>query len=108
MRYGLNGNYRPQRLIVNYTSECPVGHPGGLEGELIQGWNLSGVTTIQNGTPLTITDTRGGTIFYGPGQHFEHFNSHGPICAGQTNANIPTSGTLQQRVLNGLGGAPVI
>jgi hypothetical protein len=104
MQYGLNGNYRPQRLIVNYTWNIPVGHPGGLEGKLIQGWNLSGVTTVQDGTPLTITDTRGGTIFYGPGSTSNISIPTGQFAAGQTNANIPTSGTLQQRVLNGLAG----
>jgi hypothetical protein len=60
-----------------------------------QGWTWSGVTTIQDGTPLTITDTRGGTVFTG--------GSGGPtstaqLCPGKTYADIATTGDLQQRV----------
>ena len=29
-------------------------------GKLVNGWNLSGVTIVQDGTPLTITDTQRG------------------------------------------------
>ena len=62
-QYGLSGGYYPQRLAVNYSWDLPFGHPDGLKGKLVSGWNLSGVTILQDGEPLTITDTRGGTIF---------------------------------------------
>jgi Carboxypeptidase regulatory-like domain len=61
--YGLNPLYHPQRLTVNYSWNLPFGHSMGLKGKFLNGWNLSGVTTIQNGTPLTVTDSRGGSIF---------------------------------------------
>jgi hypothetical protein len=93
--YGPNPNYHPQRLVVNYVWNLPFGRPKGFVGKVAQGWTWSGVTTIQNGTPLTITDTRGGTVFTG--------GSGGPLspaqlCSGATYASIATSGSVQQRL----------
>jgi hypothetical protein len=102
LKYGLNGNYRPQRLVVNYVWNIPFAHSQGFEGKLLQGWTVSGVTTIQDGTPLTITDTRGGTIFYGPGSSTNISVPTAQFVAGQTNANIPAPGSLTQKVLGGL------
>jgi hypothetical protein len=62
-QYGPNPSYRPQRLTINYSWDLPLGHPEGLEGKLLGGWNLSGVTVVQGGTPITITDSRGGSIY---------------------------------------------
>ena len=61
-QYGLNPEYRPQRFILNYTWDIPF-KGQGIGGKLLGGWNLSGVTTIQDGQPLTVTDTQGGSIF---------------------------------------------
>ena len=47
------------RFIVNYHYELPFGHPQGIAGKLVEGWTVSGVTTIQDGNPLNITDSRG-------------------------------------------------
>ena len=97
LAYGENGNYRPQRLVVNYTWNLPFGHPSGIEGKLVEGWTLSGVTTIQDGTPLTVKDSRGGTIFFGQGS-----TSTAQFLAGATNASVVASGSLTQKVLGGL------
>lgn len=96
-RYGENSVYRPQRLVVNYVWNLPIGSPEGLKGKLVNGWTLSGVTTIQDGTPLTITDSQGGTLFGVPTTL-----STAQFCPGMTNASVPTSGSVVQRVLNGL------
>jgi hypothetical protein len=68
--YGLNagtsggvGGYRPHRLTVNYSWLLPFGHHEGLMEKLVDGWTFSGVTTIQDGAPLTITDSNGGGVF---------------------------------------------
>jgi TonB dependent receptor len=61
--YGLNPEYRPQRLVLNYSWDLPFGHHEGLTGKLVDGWNVSGVTTIQNGSPLTPTNSNLGTAF---------------------------------------------
>ena len=41
------------------------GNYRSLLRKLLDGWNLSGVTTIQDGQPLTVQDTRGGSIYCG-------------------------------------------
>ena len=101
LRYGLNTAYRPQRLVFNYVWNLPLGHPQGFEGKLAEGWTLSGVTTIQNGTPLTITDSTGGSIF-GAATSL----STAQFCPGMSNSNVAAPGSLTQRVLNGLSATP--
>jgi hypothetical protein len=64
--YGLNPSYHPQRVTASYDWSLPFGHHEGLKEKLIDGWTLSGVTTIQDGTPLTITDGRGGSVLGSP------------------------------------------
>jgi hypothetical protein len=64
-QWGRSLVYRPNRIAINYNWDIPVGKLGNnmIGNKLLKGWNLSGVTTIQDGTPLTITDTRNGTAF---------------------------------------------
>src|SRR5205823_2948683 len=64
----------------------------------IGGWSISGVTTIQDGIPFTITDTRGGAIF---GLN----TSRAQLANGVTYADIATRGDLKQR-LGGAAGGP--
>lgn len=52
----------PQRLVVSYALDLPVGTgkrllPGvhGLAGKLISGWGVDGITTYQSGWPLGMT-----------------------------------------------------
>ena len=101
-QYGLNPNYRPERLVLNYVWNLPLGHPQGIVDKLVEGWTWSGVTTIQDGVPMNITDSTGGSIFFGG----SGANSTANFCPGMTNADVPTSGTLDQRVLSGLAGGP--
>jgi hypothetical protein len=56
-------------------------------GYLLGGWNVSGVTTIQDGTPLTITDANGGTI-YGTA------TSRAQMCPGATYGTALTPGSV--------------
>jgi len=97
-QYGLNSQYRPHRLTLSYSWNIPYGNLKGVSGKLLSGWNLSGVTTIQDGTPLTITDKNGATI-YGL------TTSRAQMCAGKTYADIPTAGDLDTR-LGGVSGGP--
>jgi hypothetical protein len=46
-----------QRLVLNYTSEIPVGRghshvAGGRVGKILEGWQLAGITTFSSGLPL--------------------------------------------------------
>jgi hypothetical protein len=69
-----------------------------LLGKVASGWGVSGVTVVQDGTPFTVTDTRGGTIFgFGTGGA----TSRAEYCTGMGAANAGSTGSLLQR----LGGA---
>jgi hypothetical protein len=64
-QYGLAAFNRPQRLVIAYTYDLPYKKMQGLEGHILGGWSVSGVTTIQDGEPFTVTDSAGGTLFFG-------------------------------------------
>ncbi len=99
LHYGLSPFDHDQRFTVNYSYDLPFGKHDGLVGKLANGWNLSGVTVAQDGIPLTVTDTRGGSIYgFGAGASV---TSTAEFAAGMGNANVPTPGSLTQR----LGGA---
>ena len=89
--YGPNAYYHPQRLVVNYVWNLPLGHPEGLMGKVAEGWSLSGVTTIQDGTGMTITNSTAGTVFGAGGGNAQ-------FCSGKTNADVLSSGSIQSRV----------
>jgi hypothetical protein len=87
--------YHPQRLIVNYSWNIPSGHLSGIAGKLVSGWSLSGVTTIQDGTPLTLIDSAGGTVFFGT---TASGIAPANLCPGATAATAVTSGSLVSRL----------
>lgn len=96
--YGPNSQYRPHRLVVNYSWALPFGTHKGVLGLVANRWTWSGVGVVQSGTPLVITDSRDGTIFT---------NGGGPValatfCPGKTKSDIATSGSLTSRVTSGL------
>ena len=96
--YSPNPSYHPQRLAISYVWNLPLGSHQGMLDKLTSGWGLSGVTVIQNGTPLNVTDTRGGTVYgFGTGGS----TSTAEYCPGMTAANAPSTGGVEQR----LGGA---
>lgn len=62
-RYGPAAFSRPQRLVVSYLYELPIFRNGaGLVHSVLGGWQISGVTTIQSGNPLTLTGTNSSNI----------------------------------------------
>ena len=97
--YGPATYYRPQRLVVNYVWELPLGHAKGVLGKITEGWAFSGVTQIQDGQPMTITDSNGGRVFGAP-----RALSTANFCPGKTTADVLSSGSLSSRVGNGLAG----
>jgi len=98
-QYGPAGFNRSQRFIVNYSYQIPTGNLTGALSQVVKGWAVSGVTTVQNGTPMTITDSRGGTV-YGLG----NFGiARAQMCPGKTYADIGTSGGIESR-LGGVSG----
>jgi hypothetical protein len=65
-QYGPSSFNRAQRAVISYVYDIPWKSTEGFVGKALSGWSLSGVTTIQNGFPFTITDSQGATI-YGAG-----------------------------------------
>ena len=97
--YGLNSAYRPHRLVFNYSWDLPLGKHDGVMGQIINGWNWSGVTTIQNGAPLLITDSRDGSAFVSPAG--SGAIALATLAPGATTASVATSGSLTSRVIGG-------
>jgi hypothetical protein len=102
-KYGPNPSYRPQRLAISYVWNLPGISSEGIAGKVVNGWAVSGVTVAQDGFPLTPYDDRGGSIFgLGGGSPVE---STPEFAAGMGPANVPTSGSVEQR-LGGANGGP--
>jgi hypothetical protein len=96
LQYGLTPFIHPQRFTVNYSYDLPAGKHDGFLGKVVSGWNLSGVTVVQDGTALTVTDTRGGAIYGYSGA--ASVISTAEFAPGMGNANVPSSGSLEQRL----------
>ncbi len=110
-QYGLAAFNRPQRFILAYSYDLPYKHTQGFAGHAFGGWTVSGVTTIQDGEPLTVIDGNAGTIYYagaagfgGSGIRAElnpantgTCNSFG-VCQG---IGLSTTGSTEFRALHG-------
>jgi hypothetical protein len=100
-QYGPVGFSHPQRFVVNYSYDLPFGQHTGAMGILANGWNVSGVTTVQDGTPLTITDQNGGTVYDLGG----YDTARAQMCPGSSYGSIATPGGIESR-LGGPAGGP--
>jgi len=97
-QYGPVGFSHPQRFVVNYSYDLPFGTHTGALGVLANGWNVSGVTTVQNGTPLTISDQNGGTVYDLGG----YDTARAQMCPGAGYGSMGSSGGITSRL--GIGG----
>ena len=100
-QYGPVGFSHPQRFVVNYSYNLPFGQHTGALGILANGWNVSGVTTIQDGTPMTITDLNGGTAY----DLGSYDTARAQMCPGSSYGSIATPGGIESR-LGGVAGGP--
>ncbi|MGA2213825.1 MAG: carboxypeptidase regulatory-like domain-containing protein, partial [Bryobacteraceae bacterium] len=97
---------RPQRFIINYSWDIPSGgQHNAMVGRLVEGWNISGVTTIQDGTPLTFIDGGAGTAYGTNGTSTAGGYGRAQLCPGMTYGNIATPGGIESR-LGGYSGGP--
>ena len=99
-QYGPSEFNRPSRLVVNYSYDLPFGKHNGVLGKVVSGWNLSGVTTVQSGLPLTIIDSRGGTAYGTSATTTQAGYSRAQLCPGVTYSQLASSGSTKDR-LNG-------
>ena len=102
--YEPNNNYRPQRLIINYVWNVPFGHPKSALRYLVSDWAWSGVTTFQNGLPMTIADQSGSIFFGRSGRPGNAPGDPAQICPGKTYGDLLSSGSMDSRAASGLTG----
>lgn len=69
---GLSDFDRRHRFVLSYVWDLPAGRlfANSWARQLATGWSLSGVTTIQSGTPFSIVDSGAGTLFGQPSLFF--------------------------------------
>ncbi|MGA2214818.1 MAG: TonB-dependent receptor, partial [Bryobacteraceae bacterium] len=104
-QYGPSYFNRPQRFIINYSWDIPFGKHNGALGKLAEGWQLSGVTTIQDGSPMTFIDGGAGTAYGTNGTSTQSGFGRAQLCPGMTYGNIATPGGIESR-LGGYSGGP--
>ena len=91
-------SYRPQRSRIELRSgTCRWGTKEGFSGQGDFGLDLVGVTTLQDGTPLTPTDSAGSDFCGGAGCSGNGLNATGNFCPGMGPANVLTSGSMESR-----------
>ncbi|MGA2419584.1 MAG: TonB-dependent receptor [Candidatus Acidiferrum sp.] len=68
--YSLSSQDVPQRLVISYVLDLPFGHgkkfmgdASGVVDKFVAGWGIDGVTTLQRGFPLKISDSASNTLF---------------------------------------------
>ncbi|MGH9348345.1 MAG: carboxypeptidase regulatory-like domain-containing protein [Vicinamibacterales bacterium] len=94
-RWGPTDYDRRHRFVFNFAWALPdFAQSEGFVGTLLSGWQVAGVGTVQSGQSLTLTDSRGGSIYA--------FNSASAptLCPGSTHADIPTQGSVTERLDN--------
>jgi outer membrane receptor protein involved in Fe transport len=62
-QYGLAAFNRAHRFLLSYSYELPYKGEGWHE-KVLGGWGVSGVTTIQTGTPFTVVQGNSATLLY--------------------------------------------
>lgn len=96
-QYGPATFSRPQRFVFNYLYQLPFGSPKGALGYLAKGWAISGVTIVQDGTPMTFFDTTAGTAYYGAANSGggEGGSATAQLAPGVTYGQIKNSGGIE-------------
>lgn len=94
-RFGPAAFNRPQRLVIEYRWELPrLRGSNFLVRQVVNGWAISGLTTVQVGDALTITDSTLGSI-YGSVS-----SSRAQLYPGLTARSIETRGAAVSRLNN--------
>jgi hypothetical protein len=98
---------RTHRVIANFNYELPRPSATGFSGAMLGGWSISGIIIVQSGTPMSLTDRKGGSVygFAGPATI--------TLCPGATSKDLVTPGSTRSRLQNWINrqavcNAPVI
>ena len=81
-QYGPSTFNRPQRFVLSYSYQLPFGNPKGALGYLAKGWQVTGVTTIQGGQPMSVYDDqwRHGLLWRRQRRQWRGRQFHGSAC----------------------------
>jgi hypothetical protein len=104
-QYGPSWYNRPNRFIISYSWDLPFGKHTGYLNQVLNGWNVSGVTTIQSGDMFTVIDSSGGTIYGTSSTGTAGGISRAQFCPGTTFSSMYSSGGIEAR-LGGASGGP--
>jgi len=90
---GLSDFDRTHRFVVSYQYALPIFKTAtGAKATLLKGWNVSGITILQSGTPFSVLDSGAGTAFLGAGLTPSTLTASlapgGTISAGNTGGDI--------------------
>jgi hypothetical protein len=99
----------PQRMVISYTLDLPVGHGKkllgdiqGIPSKLVSGWAINGITTLQSGTPIWV----GALTASRPDSTGQSAHLSGPA-KSRLNAWFNTSVFTQPDPYNAFGGGNV-
>ena len=87
--YGPASFETPQRTVANFVWEIPSSAKG-LTGQLVNGWTVSGVVTLQSGQPLTFTDTAYTNIYGG--------SARAQLCPNANSSLMVTPGRIESKL----------
>jgi len=104
-QYVRNASYHPQRLAINYEWQIPATYQGFV-GKVTNGWAVSGVTVLQDGVPLSIQNSLGGSV-YGFGAVGASQFSTAEYCAGYGPGSEASAGSTKQRLGNWFNNAAI-
>lgn len=100
--YGLSEFNRVHRFVVSYVYELPrLNVSNGFAKNLLSGWAVAGVTTIQSGLPLTLTGTNSNNV-YGI------TSDRAALAAGCTYSNLVTAGSVDSKLNNYFNSACIL
>jgi hypothetical protein len=95
--YGLSDFDRPHRLTVSYRYDLPFFSKGsGFAHHALGNWAVSGITTIQSGTPFAVLDATAGSAYIANGLAFATLGA--TLAPGRTIASANTSGDIHHRL----------
>ena len=112
-QYGAAPFNRPHRLSVSYQYAIPSFAKSGFANKAFGNWNLSGVTTIQAGNPVTFFDNNAGTAYHQSGGSIEKGFVTAQLAPGKTYNDIFVNGSPKDKLNNffnikAFGGAPIL
>jgi Carboxypeptidase regulatory-like domain len=79
----------PNYFVASWVYQLPIGpghrlHPSGVLGKFTNGWQISGIATVESGIPLALTQTTNFNAFAG-------FGTQRSNCLGDPTPDHPTT-----------------